>query len=203
MAWPERPTGLGAQHRRRRPEERCTALVQVFAGVVGMALTADTAIGRTPLTPGLVSDVLADVDAGTLAQLLELRIKAGLAALRGAAVEDPESSESALRACLKDQDAASTPSPPSSTSRSCAATAPSTSWSSSVPTSKTWSYDARATSCWAPRPTVPFQEPLAKLACAVSNHPPRFSSALSATSLPMILSLSIVTVSRRRSRHAL
>ncbi|GAA4064864.1 Shedu anti-phage system protein SduA domain-containing protein [Actinomadura miaoliensis] len=52
----------------------------------------------------LMSDVLRDVDAGMLAQLLELRARqAGLAALR-AAVENPNSSESALHACLKDQE---------------------------------------------------------------------------------------------------
>ncbi|MDX3236696.1 DUF4263 domain-containing protein [Streptomyces sp. ME03-5709C] len=52
----------------------------------------------------MMSDVLADVDAGLLAQLLELRARrAGLAALR-AAVEDPDSSESALHACLKNQE---------------------------------------------------------------------------------------------------
>ncbi|MER0446355.1 Shedu anti-phage system protein SduA domain-containing protein [Streptomyces sp. Edi4] len=52
----------------------------------------------------MMNDVLADVDAGTLAQLLELRARqAGLAALR-AVVEEPDSSESALHARLKDQE---------------------------------------------------------------------------------------------------
>ncbi|MEU0242812.1 Shedu anti-phage system protein SduA domain-containing protein [Streptomyces sp. NPDC006235] len=52
----------------------------------------------------MMSDVLADVDAGMLTQLLELRARqAGLAALR-AVVEDPESSETALHACLKNQE---------------------------------------------------------------------------------------------------
>ncbi|WP_189299501.1 Shedu anti-phage system protein SduA domain-containing protein [Streptomyces albospinus] len=52
----------------------------------------------------MMSDVLADTDAGLLAQLLELKARrAGLAALR-AAVEDPDSSESALHACLKKQE---------------------------------------------------------------------------------------------------
>lgn len=52
----------------------------------------------------LMGDVLADADAGLLAQLLELKARrAGLAALR-AAVEDPDSSESALHACLKNQE---------------------------------------------------------------------------------------------------
>ncbi|MFH9585389.1 Shedu anti-phage system protein SduA domain-containing protein [Streptomyces luteogriseus] len=52
----------------------------------------------------MMSDVLTDVDAGMLAQLLELRARqAGLAALR-TAVEDPKSSESALHACLKNQE---------------------------------------------------------------------------------------------------
>ncbi|MEU5578594.1 Shedu anti-phage system protein SduA domain-containing protein [Streptomyces huasconensis] len=52
----------------------------------------------------MVSDILADVDAGTLAQLLELRARqAGLGALR-TAVEDPDSSENALHACLKNQE---------------------------------------------------------------------------------------------------
>ncbi|KUF13389.1 Shedu anti-phage system protein SduA domain-containing protein [Streptomyces silvensis] len=52
----------------------------------------------------MMSDVLADVDAGMLAQLLELRARqVGLAALR-TAVEDPDSSESALHGCLKNQD---------------------------------------------------------------------------------------------------
>ncbi|NUR04889.1 MAG: DUF4263 domain-containing protein [Streptomyces sp.] len=52
----------------------------------------------------MMSDVLADVDAGMLAQLLELRARqVGLAALR-TAVEDPDSSESALHGCLKNQE---------------------------------------------------------------------------------------------------
>ncbi|WP_320773142.1 Shedu anti-phage system protein SduA domain-containing protein [Streptomyces sp. CRN 30] len=52
----------------------------------------------------MMSDVLADVDAGLLAQLLELRARqVGLAALR-TAVEDPDSSESALHDCLKNQE---------------------------------------------------------------------------------------------------
>ncbi|MFB7635369.1 Shedu anti-phage system protein SduA domain-containing protein [Streptomyces sp. NPDC056149] len=52
----------------------------------------------------MMSDVLADADAELLAQLLELKARrAGLAALR-AAVEDPGSSESALHACLKNQE---------------------------------------------------------------------------------------------------
>ncbi|MEU5955820.1 Shedu anti-phage system protein SduA domain-containing protein [Streptomyces sp. NPDC047525] len=53
---------------------------------------------------GMMSDVLSSIDAGLLAQLLELRARrAGLAALR-AAVDDPNSSESALHACLKSQE---------------------------------------------------------------------------------------------------
>ncbi|MFF9554232.1 Shedu anti-phage system protein SduA domain-containing protein [Streptomyces albus] len=52
----------------------------------------------------MMNDVLADVDAGLLAQLLELRSRqAGLAAL-SAAVDDPDSSENALHACLKNQE---------------------------------------------------------------------------------------------------
>lgn len=52
----------------------------------------------------MMSEVLADVDAGVLAQLLELKARqAGLAALRSA-VEAPDSSESALHACLKNQE---------------------------------------------------------------------------------------------------
>ncbi|MEU7422340.1 Shedu anti-phage system protein SduA domain-containing protein [Streptomyces sp. NPDC040750] len=52
----------------------------------------------------MMSDVLADVDAGMLAQLLELRARqVGLAALR-TAVEDPDSSESVLHSCLKNQE---------------------------------------------------------------------------------------------------
>ncbi|MER5824295.1 Shedu anti-phage system protein SduA domain-containing protein [Streptomyces mirabilis] len=52
----------------------------------------------------MMSDILADVDAGMLAQLLELRARqVGLAALR-ATVEAPDSSESALHACLKNQE---------------------------------------------------------------------------------------------------
>ncbi|GAA3799547.1 hypothetical protein GCM10022403_037000 [Streptomyces coacervatus] len=58
----------------------------------------------TPEAARMMSDVLADIDAGLLAQLLELKARrAGLAALR-AAVEDPDSSESALHACLKNQE---------------------------------------------------------------------------------------------------
>lgn len=52
----------------------------------------------------MMSDVLADADAGILAGLLELKARqAGLAALR-AVVEDPDSSESALHSCLKNQE---------------------------------------------------------------------------------------------------
>ncbi|MFP1624184.1 Shedu anti-phage system protein SduA domain-containing protein [Streptomyces sp. 5K101] len=52
----------------------------------------------------MMNDVLADVDAGMLAQLLELRARqTGLAALR-TVVEDPDSPESALHACLKNQE---------------------------------------------------------------------------------------------------
>jgi hypothetical protein len=52
----------------------------------------------------MMNDALADVDAGMLAQLLELRARqAGLAALRSV-VEDADSSESALHACLKNQE---------------------------------------------------------------------------------------------------
>lgn len=52
----------------------------------------------------MMNDVLADVDAGMLAQLLELRARqVGLAALR-TVVEDPNSPESALHACLKNQE---------------------------------------------------------------------------------------------------
>ncbi|MGW4285548.1 Shedu anti-phage system protein SduA domain-containing protein [Streptomyces sp. NPDC004673] len=52
----------------------------------------------------MMSDVLADADAGTLAQLLELRARqVGLAALR-TVVEDPDSSESALHSRLKNQE---------------------------------------------------------------------------------------------------
>ncbi|MFV8130444.1 Shedu anti-phage system protein SduA domain-containing protein [Streptomyces syringium] len=52
----------------------------------------------------MMSDVLADADAGLLAQLLELKARqAGLSALR-AAVDDPDSSESAIHACLKNQE---------------------------------------------------------------------------------------------------
>lgn len=55
-------------------------------------------------TSRMLSDVLADADVGLLAQLLELKARrAGLAALR-AAVEDPDSSESALHARLKNQE---------------------------------------------------------------------------------------------------
>ncbi|MDG4860190.1 DUF4263 domain-containing protein [Streptomyces sp. T-3] len=52
----------------------------------------------------LLGDAMADADAGLLAQLLELKARqAGLASLR-AVVEDPDSSESALHACLKNQE---------------------------------------------------------------------------------------------------
>ncbi|WP_439940031.1 Shedu anti-phage system protein SduA domain-containing protein [Streptomyces sp. BBFR115] len=52
----------------------------------------------------MMNDVLGDVDAGMLAQLLELRARqASLAALRSV-VEDADSSESALHACLKNQE---------------------------------------------------------------------------------------------------
>lgn len=52
----------------------------------------------------VIGEVLADADAGLLAQLLELKARrAGLEALR-AAVDDPDSSESALHACLKNQE---------------------------------------------------------------------------------------------------
>ena len=52
----------------------------------------------------LMDDILADADVELLAQLLELKARrAALAALR-AAVEDPDSSESALHACLKNQE---------------------------------------------------------------------------------------------------
>lgn len=52
----------------------------------------------------MMSDVLADADAGLVAQILELKARrAALSALR-AAVEDPDSSESALHACLKNQE---------------------------------------------------------------------------------------------------
>ncbi|MFJ3440528.1 Shedu anti-phage system protein SduA domain-containing protein [Streptomyces sp. NPDC086081] len=52
----------------------------------------------------MMNDVLADVDAGWLAQMLELRARqVGLASLR-TAVEDPDSSESALHTCLKNQE---------------------------------------------------------------------------------------------------
>jgi hypothetical protein len=52
----------------------------------------------------LMSDALADVDADLLAQLLELKARqTGLKALRDA-VEDPNSSESTLHACLRNQE---------------------------------------------------------------------------------------------------
>lgn len=52
----------------------------------------------------MMSDVLADADAGMLAQVLELKARrAGLESLR-AAVDQPDSSESALHACLKNQE---------------------------------------------------------------------------------------------------
>ncbi|WP_306320499.1 MULTISPECIES: Shedu anti-phage system protein SduA domain-containing protein [unclassified Streptomyces] len=55
-------------------------------------------------TARMLSEFLEDADAGILAQLLELRARrAGLASLRDA-VNCPESSESALHACLKNQE---------------------------------------------------------------------------------------------------
>lgn len=52
----------------------------------------------------MMSDVLAETDAGALAQLIELRARrAGLASLR-AAVNNPASSEGALHSCLKNQE---------------------------------------------------------------------------------------------------
>ncbi|WP_234347873.1 Shedu anti-phage system protein SduA domain-containing protein [Streptomyces specialis] len=58
----------------------------------------------SPEAARMMSDVLADIDAGLLAQLLEMQARrVGLAALR-AAVEDSKSSESALHACLKNQE---------------------------------------------------------------------------------------------------
>ncbi|MFE0737900.1 Shedu anti-phage system protein SduA domain-containing protein [Streptomyces sp. NPDC058855] len=52
----------------------------------------------------MMTEVLTDADAGILAQILELRARqAGLTGLR-TAVEDPDSSESALHACLKNQE---------------------------------------------------------------------------------------------------
>jgi hypothetical protein len=52
----------------------------------------------------MMRDILTDADADTLAQLLELRARqAALEALR-AAVQDPNSSESTLHACLKNQE---------------------------------------------------------------------------------------------------
>ncbi|MGW6556146.1 Shedu anti-phage system protein SduA domain-containing protein [Streptomyces hydrogenans] len=52
----------------------------------------------------MMTDVLTDVDAGMLAQILELKARqAGLTGLR-TVVEDPDSSESALHACLKNQE---------------------------------------------------------------------------------------------------
>ncbi|MER5739786.1 Shedu anti-phage system protein SduA domain-containing protein [Streptomyces sp. NPDC002262] len=52
----------------------------------------------------MMTDILTDADAGTLAQILELRARqAGLENLR-TVVEDPDSSESALHACLKNQE---------------------------------------------------------------------------------------------------
>ncbi|GAA2269483.1 hypothetical protein GCM10010430_63830 [Kitasatospora cystarginea] len=52
----------------------------------------------------LMGDVLADVDAGILAQFLELKARRAALEALGAAVEDPASSESALHACLKNQE---------------------------------------------------------------------------------------------------
>nr|CAX65794.1 hypothetical protein [Streptomyces sp. RGU5.3] len=58
----------------------------------------------SPEAARIMSDVLAGIDAGMLAQLLELKARrAGLEALRSA-VEDPDSSESDLHACLKNQE---------------------------------------------------------------------------------------------------
>lgn len=58
----------------------------------------------SPEAARMMTETLADVDAGMLAQLLELRARqAGLESLR-AAVDDPKSSESALHACLKNQE---------------------------------------------------------------------------------------------------
>ncbi|MCX4664860.1 DUF4263 domain-containing protein [Streptomyces uncialis] len=58
----------------------------------------------TAETARMMSDVLADADAGMLAQLLELKARrAGLASLR-AVVDHSDSSESALHACLKNQE---------------------------------------------------------------------------------------------------
>ncbi|GCD43779.1 Shedu anti-phage system protein SduA domain-containing protein [Streptomyces paromomycinus] len=58
----------------------------------------------SPEAARMMSDVLTDVDTDLLAQLLELKARrAGLTALR-AAVEDPDSSESELHACLKNQE---------------------------------------------------------------------------------------------------
>ncbi|MFJ6574123.1 Shedu anti-phage system protein SduA domain-containing protein [Streptomyces sp. NPDC091292] len=55
-------------------------------------------------TARMMSDVLTDADADVLAQLLEMRARrAGLSSLR-ATVNDPDSSEGALHACLKNQD---------------------------------------------------------------------------------------------------
>ncbi|MGR6997194.1 hypothetical protein ACU686_02235 [Yinghuangia aomiensis] len=52
----------------------------------------------------LMDDVLADADAGLLAQFLELKARrVALASLRGA-IDDPASSENALHACLKNQE---------------------------------------------------------------------------------------------------
>ncbi|MFD6872292.1 Shedu anti-phage system protein SduA domain-containing protein [Streptomyces koyangensis] len=58
----------------------------------------------SPEAARMVADVLADVDVGLLAQVLELKARrAGLDALR-AAVDDPDSTESALHTCLKNQE---------------------------------------------------------------------------------------------------
>jgi hypothetical protein len=58
----------------------------------------------SPEATRMVGDILANADAGLLAQLLELRARrAGLEALR-AAVDDPESSEKALHTCLENQE---------------------------------------------------------------------------------------------------
>ncbi|MEV6411814.1 Shedu anti-phage system protein SduA domain-containing protein [Kribbella sp. NPDC051718] len=63
-----------------------------------LPLLGSTEAGR------LLRDVLADADTGLLAQFLELKARrTSLAALR-AAVEDPDSSESDLHACLRNQE---------------------------------------------------------------------------------------------------
>ncbi|MFI8907032.1 Shedu anti-phage system protein SduA domain-containing protein [Streptomyces albidoflavus] len=58
----------------------------------------------SPEAARMVGDVLADADVGLLAQVLELKARrAGLDALR-AAVDDPDSTESTLHTCLKNQE---------------------------------------------------------------------------------------------------